>query len=187
MERYDVFLSYAGADRDLASWLHGRLEASGLRVFFDACDLVPGALVGSGLTDGIRRSRYVVPLITPHFDERQWPRYEIESALAHAPLGKVIPVLHGVDRDAIPDVLRPFSPLVLAREGEETAGESVDVLVAALRGDDVPALRRRLRESRPVPRYPDANMREAGDRLRELYRERALLDAAGTEHAGDHR
>ena len=86
-----------------------------------------------------------------------------------------------------PGCAPPVSPLVLAREGEETAGESVDVLITALRGDDVPALRRRLRESRPVPRYPDANMREAGDRLRELYRERALLDAAGTEHAGNHR
>src|SRR5215212_6673897 len=100
MQDYDAFLSYAGADGELASWLHERLEASGLRVFLDQCDLVPGTAVGSALADAVRHSKYFVPLVTANFGERQWPRYEIESALAHAPIGKVIPVVYGVGREA---------------------------------------------------------------------------------------
>lgn len=180
MEHFDAFLSYAGADAEVASWLHGQLEAAGIRVFFDRCDLVPGTPVGSGLADAVRRSTYFVPLVTAEFTERKWPLYELESALAHAPVGKVIPVMLGVGRDQMPAVLRPFSPLILARD-RTTAGESVEVLVALLRGDDVPALRRRLREPRPDPRYPDASTRDAGIRLRELYRERALATAAGED------
>jgi hypothetical protein len=179
MEQYDVLRSHAGADSDLASWLHARLEAAGLRVFFDQCDLMPGTAVGSGLAEAVRRSTYFVPLVTENFGERLWPRFELESALAHAPFGKVIPVLHGVARDQIPDVLRPFSPLILAGDGD-APGDSPDVLVAVL-GDDVPAVRRRLRAPRPDPRYPDAGTLEAADTLRELYRECALREAAGQD------
>src|SRR5262249_15679017 len=106
--------------------------------------------------------------------------FEVESALAHAPNGKVIPVLYGVVRDQVPDVLRVFSPLVLSRE-EGEAGERVEVLAACLRGDDVPAIRRRLRGPRPEPQYPDAGTRAVGEQLRELYRQRALLKSDGQD------
>jgi ABC-type multidrug transport system ATPase subunit len=179
VEQFDAFLSYAGADSELASWLHTRLEASGLRVFFDKYDLEPGTLSASGLAAAVRHSTYFVPLVTATFAQRKWPLYEIESALSHAPVGKVIPVLYGVALNQMPDVLRPFTALTIARDGE--SGESVDVLIAALRGENVPALRRQRREPRPDPRYPDAGTRDVGERLREMYRERALAEAAGQD------
>jgi hypothetical protein len=81
---YQIALSFAGEDRPYAARVAAVLRDAKVRVFFDEFERL--RLLGKDLAVELRniysRSRYVVVFVSAHYRDKQWPRYEIRSALS---------------------------------------------------------------------------------------------------------
>ena len=83
--KYDVALSFAGSERELAEQLAGMLKDRGIAVFYDG--FYPEHLWGKDLAvefDKIYRkeSRYCVIFVSSEYATRMWTIHERRSALA---------------------------------------------------------------------------------------------------------
>src|SRR5262245_7725307 len=76
-----VFLSYARADAETAHWLRERLEASGIEVFRDIDQTLPGEQWWARLMDLIAQSDTVVFLLSPKSAVSQTCADEVAHAL----------------------------------------------------------------------------------------------------------
>lgn len=122
----ELFVSYASADLDRAAALHARLAAKGFRVWFDKARLRPGCDWHKEIEAGCEASRVILPLLTPHWRNSEWTKYETYASNA------VIPIIaEGAAEDVLTPPLRRwqgqrFDPL--------TAGEAAwQALFAAVR------------------------------------------------------
>src|SRR5688572_29216932 len=77
---YDVFLSYSSRDRPRAAAVVERLEAAGLRVFWDR-DILSGALWRPKLTKSLQASQCVLVLWSSEAKRSSWVQAEAEMAL----------------------------------------------------------------------------------------------------------
>ncbi len=84
---FDVAISFAGAERELAEKLAGILRAAGIAVFYD--NFYPEHLWGKNLTaflDEIyrKRAKFCVVFVSEEYKERKWTNHELRSAQAKA-------------------------------------------------------------------------------------------------------
>lgn len=84
---YDVALSFAGTERNLAAELAGITQANGYRVFYDRYD--PHSLWGEDLPHRFeeiyrRRARFCVIFVSNNYVNGDWTRYELRSAIARS-------------------------------------------------------------------------------------------------------
>jgi len=92
---YDVFLSHNSADKPAVEAIAGRLQAAGLRPFFDAWCLIPGEPWIPALERALTRSAVIAVFVGPH-GKGAWQEQESLHGLVLAAQqrGKrVIPVL----------------------------------------------------------------------------------------------
>jgi hypothetical protein len=85
--RWDVVLSFAGAQRDYVKQVAGTLKAQGVRCFYDAGEEIE--LWGKPLTEELpavygERAAAVVVFISAEYAARDWTRLERQSALGRA-------------------------------------------------------------------------------------------------------
>ena len=84
---YDVAISFARPERELALQLAAMIRKAGLRVFYDnfyAEDML-GKKVPDFLDEVFRKtSRFCVILASHAYGQREWPKFEVESAKARA-------------------------------------------------------------------------------------------------------
>lgn len=85
--KYDIALSFAGEDREYVDKVAQILKDKGVRVFYDKFEEVD--LWGKDL--GIhfdyvyrRQSKYFVPFISVHYEQKVWTNYEVRTAIARA-------------------------------------------------------------------------------------------------------
>ena len=83
---YDCVISYASADLPLAEGLHRRLLAEGFTVWFDKARLQPGFDWHREIEQGCENSRVFLPVLTPHWKNSDWTKYETYGAEAVIPL-----------------------------------------------------------------------------------------------------
>lgn len=97
---YDVFLSYAGEDQDLAAALRDGLENNGIRVWFAPIQLQPGTSVLGSIEQGMLDSRTGIVLLSPAYLGKPWPEMERNVLQqAHIEAGKdLFPIWHGVSK-----------------------------------------------------------------------------------------
>jgi hypothetical protein len=96
--RFDVAISFSGAQREVAREIADRLRVSGVLVFFD--EFVADELWGEDLMEEfgavyLERAEYCLMLVSKQYVEREWPRHERRHALARAlreRAGYVLPV-----------------------------------------------------------------------------------------------
>jgi len=84
---FDVALSFAGCDRDIAEYLKTRLEKARVKVFYDApqAEDLWGADVPVRLADVYRkRSAFCLMLVSQAYVDRAWTNYERQAAIARA-------------------------------------------------------------------------------------------------------
>lgn len=103
--RYDVFLSYAYADREIANALRARLEKDGVDVFIED---------PSGNLDkkALAESRFIMPLLSTNYVRVRWPNIERElfSSADNAELvRRSLPML--VSAAVTPNYFRQFHPI----------------------------------------------------------------------------
>jgi hypothetical protein len=129
-KEWDVFLSYAGEDREaIAKPLAEALRAKGLRVWFDKFELTLGDRLRRMLDEGLANSKFGVVVLSPAFFGKHWPQTELDGLAQREVDGEkvILPVWHGIDRE---DVAR-HSP-TLADRVAASSSEGIDHLVASI-------------------------------------------------------
>ena len=73
---WDVFLSHSSLDKPRVAWLAERLQAEGLRVWFDRARIDTGEDIVTAIEQGLERSRVLVLCMTQAAFESEWVRLE---------------------------------------------------------------------------------------------------------------
>ncbi|XP_076111086.1 toll-like receptor 4 [Mytilus galloprovincialis] len=105
---YDAYVSYE--DRSVA-WIQKFLlpkieDEWGLKVYLHDRDLLPGDFTANAKAESIQQSRHFVFIITEHFTEGKWGRFEIERAVYEkctTNLRKIIVILQNIQVKDIPE------------------------------------------------------------------------------------
>jgi hypothetical protein len=110
---FDIAISFAGAQREVAEKLARLATAKDIRVFYDKDHAAE--LWGEDLTvklDEIyrERARFCVPIVSREYAEREWPRWELRSARARAVREKgayILPlrIEEGVALEGVPETI----------------------------------------------------------------------------------
>jgi tetratricopeptide (TPR) repeat protein len=144
---YDVFISYSSADLRYAEALHQRLDAEGLKVWFDRARLEPGCDWHAEIEAGCEDSRIVLPVLTPRWKASEWTRYETYGAEAVLPL-----VFEGDWRDVATPPLERFQADRMACAGGEPADwPRLLRTIARVLAAPAPAKARRIAHLRHLP------------------------------------
>lgn len=133
------FISHAGSDTAWAEWIAGQLLQDGLEVELDAWDWATGENLTTLVSRALDNAGHMIALFSPaYFVPERWTTVEW-TAMSDALRGsgrRLIPlVVHELDREAIPSVLRPLLRRTLYGKSEEDAREE---LMAAVHGPSRP-------------------------------------------------
>lgn len=120
---YDVFVSHASEDKDVARPLAEALRERGLSVWFDEQELRIGDSLRRKIDQGIARSRFGIVILSAPFFSKGWPQYELDGLVTLAVTGKqvLLPVWHNVDADAV----MAYSPSLADRVALRTSDHSI--------------------------------------------------------------
>lgn len=101
---FDVFISYASPDENLASQIKEAVEKAGGKAFLAPKDLTPGEDFADEIRTALRTSRELWLLVSPASLKSDWVLSEWGAAWA---LGKkIVPILHRCDPEKLPDRIR---------------------------------------------------------------------------------
>ena len=131
--RWDVALSFAGAQRDYVGQVAEALKARGVRCFYDADEQV--RLWGTHLAEELPRiyaleSAVVVVFISADYAGQPWTRLERRAAFSQAVIEAGVFVLPArFDDSELPGLLRDVVAIDLRRY---TSGQFADLVVAKL-------------------------------------------------------
>lgn len=101
-----VFISYSSEDRPVARRIAADLQSRGVRVWLDEYEILPGDRIVDKIAEGIRRSEYLIVLISKNTVGSTWIRREFEIAFERnreASERRLIPVR--IDDSAVPPYL----------------------------------------------------------------------------------
>ena len=128
---WDVFLSYAQIDgAEIGRELCSRLEALGVRVWFDEVVLRPGVSQAIQMDKGLAKAHCGVALLTPaYIAGRFWTERELGVLLGKKTL---IPVLHGVNFKQVAEYSGILPDLVGFQTSEHSVAEIADKIAEAV-------------------------------------------------------
>lgn len=140
--RYDVFISYAFADRAWVwQWLVPRLKAAGLSICIDRECFEPGAPVVDEIERAIRESRRILAVLSPAWVESEWAAFEgllVQHGDPAARWRRLIPVL--IEPCEPPERIQLLQWVDLTQADQREA--QIDRIVQAILGvRDLPELR----------------------------------------------
>ena len=151
--RWDVALSFAGAQREYVGQVAAALKARGVRCFYDADRQV--RLWGTHLAEELpqiyeRESAVVVVFVSADYAEGDWTRLERRAAFSRAVHEAGVYVLPArFDDSELPGLLQDVVAVDLR---DHTPGQFADLVVAKLADLAIsPSLSPREADSRPVP------------------------------------
>ncbi len=131
---FDVFLSHNSGDKDRIRPLARKLEAAGLRVWFDEWIIKPGDDIYLAVERGLEASRVLVLCLSPAALGSGWVDLERSTALFRDPANRArrfVPVLLSDCR--LPDSLRRYRYIDLRRDSQS----AVEELLASSRGENI--------------------------------------------------
>lgn len=133
-EAWDVFISYAHADKEQVTALAEALHARGLQVFFDAWELGAGEVVAHRLDAGLRNSHDGILVVSATSVARPWVLQEYAVLLQRSvELGRrLIPVV--IEAAELPPMLASRNWIDLRGKSGAAYAEAVDDIARALRG-----------------------------------------------------
>ena len=117
--QYDVFISYASGDSQIADELRKDMETAGLRCFMAEKDIQVAAIWQDSIRTALLGSSSVLILLTPRSINRPWVLLETGAAWA---LGKpLIPALSHVAPEDLSDPVRRHQSRVIETTAQRTA------------------------------------------------------------------
>ncbi len=73
---FDVFLSHSSKDNEIVRAVAKRLQADGLRVWFDESEIQPGDNIPARIEEGLERSRVLVLCMSANAFGSEWAQLE---------------------------------------------------------------------------------------------------------------
>lgn len=131
-KRYQVFLSYASADKEIAQKIVAELRQEGIRVWFDTYELQPADSIAEAIVRAISASDYLVVLLSPHSVNSVWVQKELGATLSRDLTARDITLLPVLIADCeIPPPLAYYQYLDLRTDFEEGVSRLVERVDAA--------------------------------------------------------
>ncbi len=84
---YDVFLSHSSKDKDTVREIAERLQADGLRVWFDEWEIRPGGNIPVAIERGLEASRTLVLSMSAYAFDSDWATLESQTHTVTVTLG----------------------------------------------------------------------------------------------------
>ncbi|CRK59393.1 Serine/threonine-protein kinase PknB [Alloactinosynnema sp. L-07] len=88
VELFDVFVSYAGADRDVVAPFVELLKKGGWKVWFYDAHMSAGPALKPQIASAIRRSAYMIVCLTDSYLASDWTEFELLNGTHADPAGK---------------------------------------------------------------------------------------------------
>jgi WD40 repeat protein len=129
---YDVFLSHNSRDKARVRKLAEKLRASGLSVWFDEWQIIPGDDIYLAIERGLEAARVQVLCLSPTALGSEWVQLERSTVLFRDPTNKgrrFVPLL--LQNCTLPDVLRRYKYV----DYRQPTPRAFEELVAACRKD----------------------------------------------------
>jgi hypothetical protein len=134
-----VFLSYAHtpADSALATYIHARLTAAGVKVWLDQSSLPAGQVLQDAIEKAIALSDHGVFIVSPSWLQREWTAFELEQFARRDPtVVRRIPVLRSPhDQLTVPPRLVKIKAFEWL-DGDPRPDSRMWELYCAIKGDD---------------------------------------------------
>lgn len=94
VREFDVFLSHASEDKPRIRKLRDKLDALGVKVFFDEDSISWGDSIVQRINIGLLKSTYFVPFLTTTFADKGWTNKELNSAISInvSRQGRILPI-----------------------------------------------------------------------------------------------
>lgn len=133
-EAWDVFISYAHADKEQVTALAVALHERGLEVFFDEWELGEGEVVAHRLDDGLRGSHHGILVVSATSVTRPWVLQEYAVLLQRSVERgqRLIPVV--IEAAELPPMLSTRVWVDLRGKSGAAYAEQIDRIARALRG-----------------------------------------------------
>lgn len=126
-KRYQVFLSYASADKETAHKIAKKLSERGIRVFLDTYELQPGDSIAKAITVAISASDYLVVILSPSAVNSAWVQNELAAAFSRELTARAITLLPVLIADCeIPPSLASYQFLDLRKDFDEGVNRLVE-------------------------------------------------------------
>src|SRR2546421_12368597 len=133
-----VFISHSSKDQDLAARVVSSLEKSGLDVWYDKREILPGDNWADKIAQGLKESDAMAVLLTPSALESDSVNWDIDFALTQKPFKRrLIPVIVGdpenFPRHRIPGILHHLRTVTASSHGtsDEELNRIADLLKEA--------------------------------------------------------
>lgn len=116
---WDLFISHASEDKDeIVRPLAKMFSAKNVRVWYDEYELQIGDSLRESIENGLRESRYGLVVLSHHFFEKKWPKYELdgfftEETVTHT---RILPIWHKVTAEDV----KKYSVILAGRIGLPT-------------------------------------------------------------------
>lgn len=110
---WDVFISHASEDNELAGRLARLLEARDVRVWYDGTEIEVGDSIRAKVNDGLRRSRFGAVILSKHYCDmtrKTWTLQELDALWSRQSPGRksLIPVRYQIGIEKVNE----FSPFL---------------------------------------------------------------------------
>lgn len=134
---WDVFVTYAHADKEVADELADELEALGITAWIDTTELTIGKGIRRSIDHGLAHSRFGVALMSHAFFSREWTQTELDGIVALQVAGRqqVLPIWHGLSHDEMLRYSPTLANTIAARTSESTIKEIAAEIARAVRGE----------------------------------------------------
>ncbi|GJL76826.1 toll/interleukin-1 receptor domain-containing protein [Nitrosomonas sp.] len=93
--RWDVFISYQTAQKNLASSLADEIKMKGLKVWFDSATLAANDSLLQSINAGLNACPFGVVILSEEYFGRKWTEYELKKLLSK----QMIIILHKIQPD----------------------------------------------------------------------------------------
>jgi hypothetical protein len=134
---WDVFVTYAHADKEVADELADELQALGITAWIDTTELTIGKGIRRSIDHGLAHSRFGVALMSHAFFSREWTQIELDGIVALQVAGRqqVLPIWHGLSHDEMLGYSPTLANTIAARTSESTIKEIAGEIARAVRGE----------------------------------------------------
>lgn len=80
---FDVFLCHASEDKaQIAQPLYSAMIAQDITVFYDKAVIQWGDSIVEKINQGLSKCKILIPVLSPNFDKKEWPKAELQAAIA---------------------------------------------------------------------------------------------------------
>jgi TIR domain len=129
-KEWDLFISYAGEDREYVRETTEWLRSHGLTIFLDERDLTAGRSLRGQIDSAITNSYLGLLFVSPSFIKKRWPIQEFDAffTLESDGTSRIIPVLLGITHEELTSVLPILASRLAIKADEDTEKLAKEIL-----------------------------------------------------------